>query len=120
MNWLLALLPSNWTILVLIVLAFGMMFGLVSISAAARILGIFLLFFALEPFISTFMSGLPFWLFSIVAVALAFRVIRGVASLVLGDRVVDHATGALLADALRLTLVLPFRILGFVLRSLFR
>ena len=120
MNWLIALMPSSLAILLVTALAIGMISGLVRPSIAFSIFGAFVLWNLLEPFIASFMSGLPAWLILIGAVLLGMRLLRGLGALAFGDRVVDHAAGALLARGLMFVLALPFKICGALLRAMFR
>lgn len=119
MRWM--LLPDALLPLVIAGIGLALMVGLLSGSAAFRLLGLLLLFALLGPIIEGVMGEMPPWVGLIIFIVVILALLRGAASLVLGRRAADHMVGILAADCVRFAfqlLFLPVRAIGGLVRSI--
>lgn len=119
MRWM--LLPDALLPLVIAGIGLALMVGLLSGSAAFRLLGLLLLCALLGPIIEGVMGDMPPWVGVIIFVVVILALLRGAASLVLGRRAADHMVGILAADCVRFAfrlLFLPVRAIGGLVRSI--
>lgn len=66
MSLLLALIPDEALILVIVAIGFGLMLGIIRGKAAASMIGGLLLFILLGPFVEALLEALPWWLTLVV------------------------------------------------------
>jgi hypothetical protein len=123
MNLLLALIPDEALILVIVAIGFGLMLGIIRGKAAASMIGGLLLFIVLGPFVEALLEVLPWWLTLVLLGVVLLSLLRAFSSLLLGSRASDHMVGILAADVVRFCflgvfqiLLMPFRIVGWLLR----
>lgn len=117
------LIPDEFLVLLIALAGLGVMFGLVRIRAVGSLVSGTVLMLLLTPFIESFMATLPWWLNLLLLVGLGWTLIRGFFRFVLGRGAADEMFGTLAADVVRavlrgafLTLLSPFRIIGWLLR----
>lgn len=120
---LLWLLPESLLPIIVVVLAFAVMFGFMSIGTALlTILALALAPALIDPMVDLAFELLPWWLLLLLGVALFFSMCRLIGAFVLGGRAYDHVVGHLTAVSIlgvfRL-LFLPLRIGGWLLMRLF-
>ncbi len=74
----------------------------------------------LEPFIEALIAALPGWAVVTILVGLGFALLRVFVALVFGKGVSDQMLGTLLADVVRVLVLLPFRGFRALLRFLLK
>ena len=112
-------LPDEFLILVIAVIAVGVMLRLITGRVAAGIVGGLLLCVLAEPFIEALTDALPLWLLLLLILGTALWVFRIAVESILGERAAGHFIGTLAVDAFRLffrVLFSPFRLIGWLLR----
>lgn len=124
MNLLWFLLPDAALPLVIVGIAFALMFRVISGRTAISLIGGLALCLIAAPFIESFVASLPLWVILPVLFVLLMSLLRAAAGLLFGRAVGDYVMGELIADALRLAfkaafwlLALPFRIIGRMTRN---
>jgi hypothetical protein len=122
MRWgvLWTFLPDEALPLLIVGVGLALMLGLISGRAAFGLLGLFLFSPLLLPLIEALLGELPPWISLIILAFLALALFRGLAALILGQRVADAMAGNLAADLVRLMvrlLFLPLRIGWWVIRT---
>lgn len=97
--------------------------GILTIMGLKRLAGSFMLFVLViafspvfQPFIEALIAALPGWAVVVLLVGLGFALLRACVALIFGKGVSDQMLGTLLADLVRVLILLPFR--GF--RALLR
>jgi hypothetical protein len=116
--WL--LLPDEALPLVLVIAAFGVMFGLMRGRSFLGLVALIVFLPVLGLLLEQVLGALPPWVALLVLVAAGLSTVRALASLVLGARAADHMVGILAADVVRLALVgmfIPFRLLARAARA---
>lgn len=115
-------LPDEFAILIIVGVALAMMVGLVRSRTAGVIGGLILMLLA-QPLMDALIDTLPGWLLLLLVLGVVWWIFRAAASLVLGRQAAAHMTGILAADMVRSIargvfwiLLLPFRLIGVVLR----
>jgi hypothetical protein len=114
--WL--VLPDNFVILVIAVIALGLIVGLVKPKAAFAFIGTLLLSIVLSPFVEAIFAALPSWVSVLALIVFVAAIARAAFEMVLGKGATDHMVGGLALDLIRGAfhiLLLPFRIVGWVL-----
>ena len=121
MMTLLAWLPSEFMVLGIVLIGFGLMVGLISGRRAATLLGFIVLLLLLGPFVDSLLDVLfdraPWWLLLLLGIILLFSLLRAVSHFLIGRRAADHMVGSLAADLVRFgfrmvfgLITLPFRL----------
>jgi hypothetical protein len=105
---LLSFLPAECLPLVIILVAFGIMLGLVRLKTGIGIIVGFLLSILLAPMIGAVLDQLPWWLNLLVLAFTGIAFVQAFASIFIGSRASDTMAGSLAADMVR-----------FVIRALF-
>ena len=111
-------LPDELLPLLLVAAGLCLIVGLRSTAFALATLAIATPFVGV--IVGTLLDQLPWF---VVAAVLAFSVLsmaRALSNLLIGRRSTDHMVGDLAADVVRFALKLPFRVLGWVGRLLWR
>lgn len=119
MGWaaLWMLIPDEALVLIIVGIAFALMFGLVSGRAAlGLVLGLVVLPILLAPFIELVLAGLPAWASLLVLLALALALLRALVAIFLGQRGSAHFVAILAADVVKVVFLAPFRIVRWVVR----
>jgi len=123
MGLLWALIPDEALILVIAAIGIALILGIMRGRTAASMIGGIVLMILLEPFVEGLFAALPWWLTIAVLGMLVLSLVRGLSSMVLGERASDHMVGILAADVVRFCfvgffriLVMPFRFIGWLLR----
>jgi hypothetical protein len=115
---LLALLPSDYAVLLF------MMAGLALIVQAKRLAaGLALAGFAvivLPAVFAPLIAMLPGWLRLLIAIGVGLSITRALLRVAIGRAASDHVAGTFAADAIRFCLLLPFRLVGGLFRAIFR
>lgn len=96
MNALWWLLPDSCLPVLVVLVALGMIVGIVRRRSAASILGTILLVLLVGPFIEALFTSLPLWITLAVLFVMGVTLLRVVLEKLLGE----HAAGYLLATAL--------------------
>ena len=109
MGTLLMLIPPEAYVLLIVISGVLIMVGLKTVGLG--ILGFVFLACIFGPLIEGLMDMLPNWAFLLLLVFLFLSLLK----MVLGRGVFDHLVGSLLFTVL----MVPFRMVGFVLRSFF-
>ena len=98
--------------------------GLALIVGARRLAAILLgsaLAITFQPsLLAPLFDALPGWLLAILSVLFAIGMLRVLFELVIGKQSTDHMVGILAADLVRALVLAPFRLLGWLLRAVFR
>lgn len=118
MSTLMMLMPPEYAVFLFV--AAGLAFICQAKRLGARLLIGGVAVILLPPLIAPFLSLVPLWILVLLLVGFGLSVASGLLRLLAGQAVADHALGALLADAIRFFLFLPFRLVGGVLTLLFR
>lgn len=99
--------------------------GILTIMGLKRLAGGLLLFVLVlafspvfQPFIETLIAALPGWAVVALLVGLGFALLRACVGLIFGKGVSDQMLGTLLADLVRVLILLPFRGFRALLRFL--
>jgi hypothetical protein len=116
MGALIAFLPDEAMILIPLGLGFLVLFRVLSFTRAIVLLAGLCLILALIPFLGGLLVMLPIWALVLMMVLVVYSIARSVSNSALGKGVTDHFFGSLVYDLF----VMPFRLIGWVLRSLFR
>lgn len=121
MGWaaLWMLIPDEALVLIVVGVAFALMFGLVSgRGALGLVLGLVVLPVLLAPFIELVLAGLPAWASLLLLLALALALLRALVAIFLGQRGSSHFFAILAADVVKAVVLVPFRIVRWVFRHL--
>jgi len=110
---LLSLLPDGTLPVVLVFVGLALIVGLVSRQAAFSIVGCFVLFALLSPFLESLSNALPTGILIILFCIFALSIFKLVLSLLFGKGPTDHFLGQLMYGVF----TLPFRLIGFLLRG---
>jgi hypothetical protein len=113
---LLALLPDDALVLVIMGVGFALMIGLLSRGAAFRILGTVLLLVALGPMLDPLIDLIPWWAQILILAGIALAVLQALAAVFIGRLAAAHMVGILAADVVRFV----FRALFAPVRWVFR
>ena len=116
MRALLAFLPEEFLILIPIGIGFLVMFRILSLARAVSLLATICVFIALFPFLESLLDTFPFWVLVLLMFFIIYSMFQSLCRLVLGKGVADHFIGRLVFAGF----VLPFRIIGWILRTMFR
>lgn len=110
--------------LVIVVIGFSLMVRLISGRSALALVGGLAMSLVAFPFLVSLISSLPWWLATLIVVIVIMSLLRYTIRLLFGRAVADHVTGELVADGVRLLfkaalwlLLIPFRIIGSILKS---
>ncbi len=110
--WLLPIELLPWIVLGL---GLGWLLGLVR----GRTLIAFAALLLAWPLIEAWLGTLPLWIQTVLLFLLLLGFVRDLLAFFIGERAADHAVGeslALMVKAIFQLLVLPFRILGWIVR----
>lgn len=114
-----SLVPDSALPLVIVLLALGLIVGLIKPRAAFSIIGFFVLSILMAPLFDAIFSMLPWWLTLLIGVGFAVAIARALIGLLLGRHATDHMVGILAADVVRglfRAVLLPLRLLGRIVR----
>ena len=124
MSWVLAFLPDQAIVLVIMAIGLALICGFVNARRAFALIGGIALMLVLSPFIGALINALPSWLLLGLLVFLGLSLLRAISNFSIGTRSTDHMVGILAADVIRLgfravffVLTLPFRALGWLFRG---
>ncbi|MEM2001034.1 MAG: hypothetical protein QXT77_00110 [Candidatus Methanomethylicaceae archaeon] len=118
MSWLWFLLPDEALPLLIIGIGLALMIGLMRLRAALSLIGLFLFFSLLSPFVEALLVELPAWILLLILAWVGLAILRGLATLFLGRGAADEMVGTLAAHLVIVILLLPVRILRWVFRLL--
>lgn len=100
--------------------------GILTIMGLKRLAGGLVLFVlaiafspVFQPFIEALIAVLPGWVVVVILIGLGFALLRACVALIFGTGVSDQMLGTLLADLVRVLILLPFRGFRALLRWLF-
>jgi hypothetical protein len=123
MSLLWALIPDEALILVIAAIGIGLILRIISGRTAVSLIGGIALMVLLAPFVEALFASLPWWLTLLLFAGLVLSVLRGLSSVVLGERASDHMVGTLASDVVRFCFVgffqllfMPFRLIGWLFR----
>ena len=116
MGALIAFLPDEALILIPIGIGFLVVFRVLSFAQAISLLAGLCVILALIPFLESLLQMLPIWALLLLMVLVVYSIARSVSNSALGKGVTDHFFGSLVYDLF----LLPFRIIGWVFRTLLR
>lgn len=119
MSWLWMLLPDEFMPLLIAGIGLAVILRLMRVQAAMAIIGGLLLSFILNPFIDAFFDYLPAWISVLVLLCIGMAILRGLISLLIGQRAAEHMVGSLAAELVKgifSLLLLPFKIIWMLLR----
>jgi hypothetical protein len=123
MNWILALVPDQALVLVIVLIGLALMCGMINARRAFGLIGGIILFLILSPFIGSLVDALPGWLLLGLVLVLGLSMLRAVSNFLIGRGATNEMVGSLAADLVRLgfraiffVLTLPFRALGWLAR----
>jgi hypothetical protein len=105
--------------LVIIVIAFGLILGLIRGPLAAGVLGRLFIGILIVSLAGAVIDMLPWWFLIPAGIFVGLRAIRTAATLLLGRHIAEETIAILLADAIRFgfRLVLtPFRLIPWLIR----
>ena len=110
---LLAFMPDEALPVIIVGLGFALILGIISRSVVFSILGTIILFALLSPFIDALFDSLPLWLLLLIMLIVGFTLLKFVMTTLFGK----EATGHVLGQLLMAIFILPFRILGLLIRG---
>ena len=110
LGFLLGFIPDEILLIVIMVVILGYVLGLLPSSFFLGAVLIFILLFT--PLLDNLLEGLGFWWWVLIITAVGVAFVRGGLGLLLGQRVADGLISHLLRDLL----VLPFRMVGGIIR----
>lgn len=102
---------SAW-ILVIVGVGFALMFQIINRQAAGRIIGGIMLLAILGPFVASLFSALPGWISILILITLCISIGNWIIGALFGRRTASHLWALLLHDVI----LIPFRLVGFLLR----
>ena len=118
MRNLVLFMPPELVVFMIIGAGLAMIVG--ARSLAASLLGVAMAIIFLPVLLAPLFDVLPGWLLVGLLVFFALGLLRALFEMTLGKHSTDHMVGILAADAVRATLLAPFRLVGWVLRALLR
>lgn len=103
---LLYLLPESCWILIIVGLGFGIMFRLIKPAAAFGIIGSLVIVHIAGLFLEPLFDMLPTWLFAIIILLVAIKLLSWVINAIFGRGTASHFWGQMLHDIA----LFPFRV----------
>lgn len=100
----------------MLVIAIGLITGIINRSRAFSGIGIIVLGALFWPFFQSFYKNLPFWLNVVIFIFISLALVRGFLTLLFGRGSTDHFLG----EWLFTISLLPFRLAGYLFKSLTR
>ena len=117
MSPLLALLPSDYAVLLFMAAGFALIVQAKQLAAGLALAGCGMII--LPALSAPFLAILPGWVRWVIAVIVGLSIARSVLRASVGRATSDHVVGTLAADAIRFCLLLPFRLIGVLFTALF-
>lgn len=111
-------LPPETYILLVVAAGFALILGARRIAAFLLVMVVASIF--LPVVIEPLLDAMPLWLLLIVGILAGLAMLRGIMELLVGKASTDHVVGELIADSIKWSLMLPFRLIGWVLRLVLR
>ena|ERR1700730_8227112 len=115
-------LPDSFMVIGIILIAFGLILGFLTIRRAAALLGLIVLLLVTGPFVNALFDFLwearPWWVLVLLGFVATMALIRFVIRLLLGSRAADVMIGLLAADGFRWGLRTSSRVAVGLLRLL--
>lgn len=118
MQTLLLLMPPELVVFMIVGAGLATIVG--ARRLAAVLMGSAMAVIFLPVLLAPLFDALPVWVLVVLLVYLFLVVLRALCALVIGKHSTDHMVGILAADVVRAAVFAPFRLLGWVLRALFR
>lgn len=115
---LLWFLPLAALPLVVAGLGILVMVGIVPFKRALAIIVGLALLPALDPLVEAMIAALPWWLLLLMLFGGTLALLRAALELMIGHRAASHTVGILTADVIRFVFLLPFRLVGVLVRAL--
>ena len=109
---LLAFLPENFLLILLIFIGIALMFGIFSRQKAFGFIKIIVLFALLSPFLYAIFDQLPAWLLILILIGFIFSVAR----VLLGALFGKGATDQFMGQVMFALFAMPFRAIGAFLK----
>jgi hypothetical protein len=121
---LLAWLPNEFMVLGIVLIGFGVMFGLLTLRRAATLLGFVFLLMVTGPFVDSlvdaFFALAPWWLLLLLGILVVFSLLGALSRFLIGREATGHLVGTLAADVVRFGFRTVFGLVALVFRLLFR
>ena len=118
MRNLILFMPTELVVFMIIGAGLAMIVG--ARSLAATLLGIAMAIIFLPVLLGPLFDALPGWLLVVLLFFFALAMLRALFEITIGKNSTDHMVGILAADVVRVALLAPFRLIGWVLRTLLR
>ena len=112
MGMILSLIPENLWILVLVGMAFGVIFGIVPRGAIIGVIVTMLVFSFVGPMIGSIINILPWWVSTVLTIVFCLIFINWGVVLLFGKRTGSHLSAMLLYDVI----LAPLRLIGLLFR----
>jgi predicted branched-subunit amino acid permease len=119
----LSFLPAEFLPLVIVVVALGIITGLLRVRTGFGIIAGFVLSILLAPFVGMIFDQVPWWLNLLMAVLTGIALLQAFIALFIGDRASDTMAGSLAADMVRFMVrawLFPLRLVGIGLGAIAR
>ena len=118
MRNMIALIPSEFAVLLIVAAGIAMIVG------ARKLAGALLMIMAAIVFLPLVLAPvfelMPVWLLTVLILCFGFGLVRALFELTIGKRSTEHMVGILAADVVRFSALAPFRLLRWLFRSLTR
>jgi len=109
---LLAFLPDNFLVILLIFVGIALIFGIFSRHKAFNFVKIIVIFALLSPFLYAIFDQLPAWLLILIMIGFIFSIARVLLNALFGKGATDQFVGQVMFALF----AMPFRIIGNILR----
>ncbi len=123
LNWILAFLPDQAMVLLIIGIGFALMFRIINLRGAISLLAGLVIVILLSPFVEAVVESLPWWITILLLLIIGLSLLRAVSGTLIGSRATDEMVGSLGADVVRgalrflfWLLAAPFRVFIWALR----
>ena len=116
MRNLILFVPPELAVFMFIGAGFAMLVG--ARKLAAGLIGATMAVIFLPILLAPLFDQLPSWLLWILLIFFGLGLLRSLFELLLGERATDHMVGILAADVVRVVLLSPFRMIGWMVRAL--
>jgi hypothetical protein len=100
---------SELWLLVVIGLAFALIFGIAKPKTVFSVIGCMLILLLLKPFYGLVINALPWWMNAILMIVFGFSMVSWMTGLIFGARTRSELAGLLLHDII----LIPFRLIGY-------
>lgn len=122
LNWILAFLPDQAMVLVIMGIGLVLMLGIINLRRALSLVGGLMLLLVLSPFVESLIGSLPWWITIFLIVMIGLSLLRTISSALIGRGASDEMVGTLAADVVRggfrlliWSIAAPFRVLIWAL-----